>query len=129
MRYVVLIYTNSATWKHPLFLQDGETLSEQERADRVAQHVNLVEEIRTSGELLTAAALAAPAEGTRLSALGGVPSPTDGPFPDAKEYLAGVFFLECDSPERAAEIASRFPDAKVGSVEIRPVDEISEKDF
>jgi hypothetical protein len=50
---------------------------------------------------------------------------TDGPFADAKEQLAGYFLVDCASQERVEEIARRFPDARNGGVEIRPVMDLS----
>lgn len=46
---------------------------------------------------------------------------TDGPFAEMKEELAGFFLVECESVERAVEIASRIPEARLGLVEGRPV--------
>jgi len=37
----------------------------------------------------------------------GAPVVTDGPFPEAKEFLAGFWIVEVDRPERAYEIAAR----------------------
>jgi hypothetical protein len=46
---------------------------------------------------------------------------TDGPFPEAKEHLAGYCLLQCDTPERADEIAAAWPDARFNGVELRPI--------
>jgi hypothetical protein len=46
---------------------------------------------------------------------------SDGPFAEAKEFLAGFYLVECGSVERAVEIAARIPDAEFGTVEVRPV--------
>ena len=53
---------------------------------------------------------------------------TDGPFAEAKEQLAGYFVVECDSLERAIEIAAKRPDAKFWAVEVRPIVEIRDLD-
>jgi hypothetical protein len=50
----------------------------------------------------------------------GQPMPSDGPFAEAKEHLAGFFLVECDSIERAAEHAARIPESVYGLVEVRP---------
>ena len=52
---------------------------------------------------------------------GGVPAITDGPYVEAKEQLAGYCLLECESLERATEIAARWPDASYAAVELRPL--------
>ena len=46
---------------------------------------------------------------------------TDGPFPEMKELLAGFFLVECESMDRAVEIAAMIPEAPLGLVEVRPV--------
>jgi hypothetical protein len=35
--------------------------------------------------------------------------------------MAGYDVVDCDSPERAAEIAARIPDARLAAVEVRPI--------
>ncbi|GAA2840317.1 hypothetical protein GCM10020220_031630 [Nonomuraea rubra] len=50
-----------------------------------------------------------------------MPGVTDGPFLDSKEHLAGYFVIDCESLERATEIAARFPDARYSAVEVRPI--------
>ena len=37
----------------------------------------------------------------------GAPPITDGPFPEAKEFLAGYWIVDCDGPQRATEIAAQ----------------------
>jgi len=59
----------------------------------------------------------------------GVLTATDGPFADAKEHMAGFFIVDCESRERAIEIASRFPDARNGGVEVRPVMDLSGMEY
>lgn len=51
----------------------------------------------------------------------GVPAVTDGPFVEAKEFLAGYCLLECESLDRATEIAARWSDARFNGVELRPL--------
>ena len=45
---------------------------------------------------------------------------TDGPFAESKEYIAGIDVIECDSWERAIQIAAEHPQAHGAGVEIRP---------
>lgn len=65
-------------------------------------------ELTESGELVGAEGLAPPGE-ARLVRAGknGAPPVTDGPFPEAKEFLAGYWIVEVDRPERAWEIAAK----------------------
>jgi hypothetical protein len=79
------------------------------------------EEIEASGEFVNGAALADPATARTVRVRDGVPATTDGPFAESKEQLAGYYVLDCESMERAVEIAARDPAARLWSVEVRPV--------
>jgi hypothetical protein len=48
---------------------------------------------------------------------------TDGPFAETKEAIGGYFLIEARDQEEANDIASRFPGAQWGCVEVRRVDE------
>ena len=66
------------------------------------------QELTDSGELVGAEGLAGP-EQARVVRAGknGLPAVTDGPFPEAKEFLAGYWIVDVESPERAYQIAAR----------------------
>jgi hypothetical protein len=126
VKYLIMIYSNPVTWAHPTFLHQQEQLAPEERAAQLEEFRELMIEIASSNELVSTAALADPAQSRTIRFRDGAPAATDGPFADAKEQMAGYFLVDCASPERAAEIASRFPDARYGAVEVRPVVEPSE---
>jgi hypothetical protein len=50
-----------------------------------------------------------------------VPVVTDGPYLEAKEFLAGYYLVDCESRERAIELAAMIPDAAFNAMEVRPV--------
>lgn len=127
MKYLLLIYTNAENWEHPIFLRDPAFLAlpRDERDALAAQAEELFTEITESGELVTGTALADPVTARTMRVRDGVPAATDGPYVEAKEQLAGYFVVDCDSPERAAEIAARFPDARFAAVEVRPIMDMS----
>ncbi len=61
-----------------------------------------------AGEFVMAEGLDLPANARVVRATaGGSPEITDGPFPEAKEFLAGFWIVDVDSPERALEIAAQ----------------------
>jgi hypothetical protein len=65
-------------------------------------------ELSESGELVGAEGLSSPGEARLVRATkGGAPEVTDGPFPEAKEFLAGYWIVDVEKPERAYEIAAR----------------------
>ena len=111
MKYVVLIYGNPASrtaW---------EGMSDEQRAAGLALYQQLNDDLDASGERIVSERLAFPELTKRIG--GGMI--TDGPFAEAKEFLAGFYLLDCDSEERALEIARRIPEASFGVVEVRPV--------
>jgi hypothetical protein len=46
---------------------------------------------------------------------------TDGPFAETKEQLGGFYLYEAANLDEALELAARIPDAKNGSIEVRPL--------
>ena len=65
-------------------------------------------ELQDAGERVGAEGLAAPGEAKIVRAgKNGVPAVTDGPFPETKEFLAGYWIVEVDTPQRAYEIAAK----------------------
>jgi hypothetical protein len=112
MKYMLLIYNNPATY---------EGWSEDERNALFGEVDVLMKELTESGELIGGEALADASNAKTVRVRDGVTATTDGPFAEAKEQLAGYLTVECESPERAVEIAARWPDAKYFAMEVRPV--------
>lgn len=65
-------------------------------------------ELAKNGELVDAQGLAGPEDARLVSSDGrSAPVITDGPFPETKEFLAGYWIVDVDSPERALQIAAQ----------------------
>jgi hypothetical protein len=54
-------------------------------------------------------------------------SMTDGPFAETKEQLAGFYLIDAKDLNDAVQVASKIPPARVGSIEVRPVRQLSLK--
>ena len=52
---------------------------------------------------------------------GGAPAVTDGPFAEAKEYLGGYLDRRLRQPRAGTEIAARWPERRLGAIEVRPI--------
>ena len=74
-----------------------------------------------SGELVGAYDVADELNTKMVRVAGGTPVVTDGPYAEAKEYLGSFTIVDCDSLERALEIAARNPSARYWGVEVRPL--------
>ena len=126
MKYVILIYSNPESRK----MWDGFSAEEQQAG--LAYYASLTDELTAGGELVVSERLADPSDAIRLSgredAVGSLGRDevisSDGPFAEVKEVLAGFFLVEVGSPERALQIARRMPEAELGLVEIRPVQQM-----
>jgi len=52
-------------------------------------------------------------------------SVTDGPFAETKEQLAGFYLIDARDLNEAIQVAAKIPPAREGSVEVRPVRELT----
>jgi hypothetical protein len=65
------------------------------------------EKLKASGEFVDAQGLAGPEEAKNVRARKDGTPDTDGPFAEAKEFLAGFWIIDVDSTERAYRIAAQ----------------------
>ena len=122
MKYVILIYSNQMS------REIWSSLSGAQRAEGLAYYAALNEALIESGELIVTEALAGQDKAKRVHVHEGITMTTDGPFAESKEQLAGFFLLDCESMDRAVEIASEVPEAAYGLIEVRPVMALSDFD-
>ena len=119
MRYLLLIYSNPAS------REIWNQFSDEERIAGLRYYDELRESLIESGELVVTEALADASAAQHVTVRDGQTIASDGPFAEVKEQLAGFFLLECDSMERAVEIAARVPEAALGLVDVRPVRDLN----
>jgi len=81
--------------------------------------------IRKSGQCLASEALQSVQTATTVRIRNGKLSVTDGPFAETKEQLAGFYLVDAKDLNEAIQLASKIPPARVGSIEVRPVRELS----
>jgi hypothetical protein len=112
MKYLMMIYDNPTT---------RETFLGPEGAELMAEMETLMSELTESGELIGQGALADPSNTKTIRLVDGAPAVTDGPLAEAKEHFGGWLLLDCETPERAQEIALRFPSARFNPLEVRPL--------
>ena len=100
-----------------------DSLTDEEKAAIGDGHGTFIETIKKSGELITTQALVDPSQAAVVSVRNGQPAVTDGPFLESKEYLGGFYLVDCESKERAIELAALIPDAAIQGlgVEVRQV--------
>ncbi|MEO8178477.1 MAG: YciI family protein [Deltaproteobacteria bacterium] len=70
--------------------------------------VRFHKELKAEGALVGAEGLASPGEARIVRAgKSSTPEVTDGPFAEAKEFLAGYWIVDVESPQQAYAIAAR----------------------
>jgi len=115
MKYLIMVLSN------PESAAALRSLSEQEGREFGRRHRALSEALTDSGELVVSEGLDDQANAVRVRLRDGEAMTTDGPFAEVKEQLAGFYLVECESLERAVELAAQVPDAAFTDVEVRPV--------
>ena len=115
MKFMFLIYHDEKTLDA---LPDGEMQALVDAA------LGYDEELRRSGHYLVSNALQRARTGRTVRVRGGKATTTDGPFAETKEQLGGFFLIEARDMDEACAIASRFPPARLGTIEVRPVQEL-----
>lgn len=113
MQYYCLIYLDEATFA---------VMSQAERDGYVNAALDNDEALRRSGHYVTSNALKPPAAATSVRLRNGKLSVTDGPFAETKEHLSGFVQIDARDLNEAIRIAAAFPLARVGTIEVRPVE-------
>jgi hypothetical protein len=83
-----------------------------------------VEILRKSGHLVLTNALQSARKAATVRVRGGTLSVVDGPYAETKEQLGGFFLIEAKDLAEAIQLASRWPSARLGSIEVRPIEEV-----
>ncbi|GAA4442627.1 YciI family protein [Actinokineospora soli] len=114
MKFLLMLNINNAVL---------DALTDEERQAIMDGHGAFMDAIKASGEFIGTQALADPSTTRTVRVRDGVPAVSDGPFIEAKEFLAGYYLVDCESQARAEELAAMIPDAAVPGlgVEVRQV--------
>ena len=132
MKYMILIYGSQQDYDamagKPEPGRPGWTQEQFAAMGEFMEAFN--QELAESGELVETRGLTAPVHTRRLQLRAGVPVVTDGPYPESEEVLAGYWIVECDSFDRATQIAGRLAETPGPDhvrahalVDVRPVAE------
>jgi hypothetical protein len=114
MKYLCLAYEEESSLN---------ALSRTEWDALRGETLSYLEELRMRGHLLSADPLQSARTATTLRVRGGRVSLTDGPFAETKEQLGGFFLINARDLNEAIQVASRWPSARLGSIEVRPIEE------
>ncbi len=101
-----------------------DAMPEREMQALVDSAIETAEELRRSGHYIASHALQRARTGRTVRVNAGKVSTSVGAFAETREQLGGFFVIEAKDMEEACAIAARFPPARVGVIEVRPVNEL-----
>jgi hypothetical protein len=113
MKYMLLVYL------------DEQAMTDEERAHCYVESAQLTQTLHAKGQYVSASPLHSVATATSVQVRDGRRLVTDGPFAETREQLGGYYVIEADDLDEAIAIAEKVPPAKYGTIEIRPVMEIT----
>ena len=136
MKYLILAYGSQRDYDamagRPA--PGAPTWTPQEFEAMGAYMEKLNNDLAESGELVETRGLTAPAHARRLRQKDGSMVVTDGPYAETQEVLAGYWIVECDSFDRATQIALRLGEcpappsvATTAYADVRPIADSSEE--
>jgi hypothetical protein len=101
-----------------------DDLSKPEFDALVAEALAYDGELRSGGHYLYSDALQSVETAKTLRIRSGKVSATDAPFAETKEHLGGFIVIEARDLDEAIRLASRIPPARLGCIEVRPIQEL-----
>ena len=113
MKYMLLIHDDERSWG---------TMSEAERQQIMAEYRRFTDEIRASGHYQAGSQLQPTSSATSVRIRHGKRLVTDGPFAETQEQLGGYYVVEAKDLDEAITLAARLPSARMGTIEVRPLD-------
>ena len=112
MKYILLIYSDESM---------AANIPQEVMQAFMGEYEAYTRNIMEAGVRLAGEALQSTATATTVQVRDGKTVTTHGPFAETKEQLGGFYLIECDNLDQAIDWAAKCPDARYGSIEIRPI--------
>jgi hypothetical protein len=100
-------------------------MSEAKRKELLTESVQLTHQLHANRQYLSASPLHPAGTSVIVRVREGKSLVTDGPFIETREQIAGYFLVDAKDLSEAVRIATRVPGARIGTVEVRPLIEIT----
>ena len=112
MKYLCLIYDDEKMWP---------SMPKAEAETMMGEYFAFTEAVKQSGHYVGGNALQPTSTATCVRVRQGKTTTTVGPFAETKEQLGGYYLIEARDLNDAIQVAARIPGAKMGTVEVRPI--------
>lgn len=116
MQYMLLIYESEA---------QAQGRGESEQGRLMQSYMTFTQNLVKSGNMRGGDRLDRSTAAKTVRVRNGKTIAIDGPFAETKEQLGGYYLVEARDLDEAIAIAARIPSAELGSIEVRPVMQIS----
>lgn len=116
MKYLLLVHHSE---------ENFSKIPEEKRKEMLAESIQLCHRLHSKGQYIHASPLQPEGTATVVRVRDGKPIVSDGPFMETKEQLAGYFLIDAEDRDEAVRIAKLVPGARIGTIEIRPVRDIT----
>jgi len=117
MKFIALVYTDSTLL---------DAVPPQEFNATMRECLSKADAMKQKGQVLDFQQLESAATARSMRVRDGKRTVVDGPFAETKEVLGGFNIIEADSIDEAMRLASAFPWAEVGCIEVRPLKDIAD---
>jgi hypothetical protein len=99
-------------------------IPKDERKSLSDESMAYCDRLQRLGQLVAASPLHPVETAVTVRVRNGQTTTTDGPFAETKEQLGGYLLVDVRDLNDAIRVASNFPAARLGSVEVRPLKEL-----
>ncbi len=116
MKFMLIVHHNEDAF---------EKMEKETRQQLLTESIELTHQLHATGQYVHASPLQPAATAVMVRMRKGKPLVTDGPFIETREQIAGYFLIDARDLHEAINIAARVPGARIGTVEVRPLIEIT----
>jgi hypothetical protein len=116
MKYLLLICGEEHAWA---------TMAGGDRQQLMADFRQFTRDIQTSGQYVNGSQLQPSTAATSVRVRDGKRLVTDGPFAETREQLGGYYIVDVKNLDEAIALAARIPSVRTGTVEVRPLIEMT----
>ena len=114
MQFMCFAYEEEAIF-HEMSEEDWHALREET--------LNYVQYLMDTHRLVSTLPLQSARTASTVRVRDGKVNVVDGPFAETKEQIGGYFLIEAKDFEEALSIAAKWPSARLGTIEVRPIEE------
>jgi len=116
MKFLLIVHHNEEAF---------EDMDKGIQRQLLTESIELTHQLHATGQYVHASPLQPAATAVMVQVRDNMPLITDGPFIETREQIAGYFLINAQNLNEAVSIAGRVPGARIGTVEVRPLIEIT----